>query len=104
MFANAQTFLRIKYTKLNIQNPHKFETLNLSGDIMNENKTALIIAILIVILLLLFLGGGIMSGAMLSGGMMGTGSMVGFNWMWLPILLLLVLMGIFLWIVFGHKK
>ena len=71
---------------------------------MKENRTVLLIAILIVILLLLFLGGGVMSGAMLSGGMMGTGRMVGFNWMWLPVLLLLVLLGMFLWIVFGRKK
>lgn len=74
---------------------------------MNQNKTnktALIFAMLIVIVLLLFLVGGIMSGAMLSGGMLSTGRMVGFNWMWLPVLLLLVLLGIFLWIVFGHKK
>lgn len=71
---------------------------------MKENRTALLIAILIVILLLLFLGGGVMSGAMLSGGMMGTGRMVGFNWMWLPVLLLLVLLGIFLWIVFNRKQ
>ena len=71
---------------------------------MKENRTALLIAILIVILLLLFLGGGIMSGAMLSGGMLGTGRMVGFNWMWMPIVLLLVLLGIFLWIIFSGKK
>lgn len=71
---------------------------------MNENKTAIVIAIVIVILLLLFLGGGVMSGAMLSGGMMGTGRMVGFNWMWLPVLLLLVLLGILIWNIYNNKK
>lgn len=71
---------------------------------MNENKKALVLAFVIVIVLLVFLGAGIMSGAMLSGGMLGTGRMIGFNWMWLPVLLLLVLLGIFLWIIFGRKK
>lgn len=71
---------------------------------MNDNKTALIIAILIVIALLVFMGAGIMSGAMLSGGMLGSGRMVGINWMWAPVLLLLVLLGIFLWIFFSRKK
>ena len=70
---------------------------------MNENKTALLIAFIIVIVLLLFLGSGIMSGAMMSGGMMGTGTMVGINWMWLPILLLMVLLGILIWNIFGKK-
>ena len=70
---------------------------------MNENKTALVVAFIIVIVLLLFLGGGIMSGATMSGGMIGTGTMVGINWMWMPILLLTVLLGILIWNIFGKK-
>lgn len=71
---------------------------------MNENKTALLIAFVIVIVLLVFMGSGLMLGDMPSGGMMGTGSLVGFNWMWLPFLLLLILTGILLWIMFGKRK
>lgn len=71
---------------------------------MNENKTALLIAFAIVIVLLVLIGSGLMLGGMPSEGMMGTGTLVGFNWMWLPFLLLLILTGILLWIMFGKRK
>ena len=71
---------------------------------MIENKTALLIAFVIVIGLLVLMGSGIMSGGLPSLGMMGTGTLVGFNWMWLPFLILLIVTGILLWIIFGKKK
>ena len=71
---------------------------------MNENKTALLIVFVIVIVLLVFVGSGLTSGGLPSGGMMGSGALVGFNWMWLPFLLLLIVTGILLWIIFGKKK
>ncbi len=66
-------------------------------------RTALVIAFVVVALLLLLFGGGIMTGTMMSGGMIGSGSMGGFNWMWLPTLLLVVLgVGLFS-VIFGKK-
>jgi len=71
---------------------------------MNEtNKTALIIAFVVVVLFLLLFGGGAMTGATLSGGMMGSGSMGGISWMWIPTLLTIGL-GILLgWAILGKK-
>ena len=54
-------------------------------------KTALVIAFVVVALLLLLFGGGMATGTMFSGGMMGSGSMDGISWMWLPILLVVAL-------------
>lgn len=71
---------------------------------MNENKTALLVAFGIVLVLLVLVGSGIMSNGLPSAGMMGAGSLVGFNWMWLPFLLLIVLTAILLWVIFGKKK
>lgn len=71
---------------------------------MNENKTALLIAFVIVIVLLVFIGSGVMTGGMPGSGMMGGGSLVGINWMWLPFLILLIVTGILLWVIFGKKK
>ena len=72
---------------------------------MNENnKTALVIAFVIVLALLLLFGGGTMTGATLSGGMMGNGAMGGISWMWIPTLLMVGLVALFIWIIFGEKK
>ena len=70
----------------------------------DENKTALIIVLVIVLVLLVVLVGATMSGAMLSGGMVGNGTWVGINWMWMPNLLLIVILGMLLWIIFGRRK
>lgn len=72
---------------------------------MNENnKTGLVIAFVIVLVLLLLFGGGTMTGATLSGGMMGNGAMGGISWMWIPTLLMVGLVALFIWIIFGDKK
>jgi hypothetical protein len=72
---------------------------------MNEtNKTALIIAFIIVLVLLLLFGGGTMTGATLSGGMMGNGAMGGISWMWIPTLLMVGLVALLVWVIFGQKK
>jgi len=67
------------------------------------HKTALVIAIAVVALLLLVFGGGMMTGTTMSGGMMGSGSMGGISWMWLPTLLVVVL-GVALFSVISGKK
>ena len=66
-------------------------------------KTAHVIAFVVVALLLLLFGGGMMTGTTMSGGMMGSGSMAGFSWMWLPTLLVVVL-GVVLFSVISGKK
>ena len=66
-------------------------------------KTALVIAFVVVALLLLLFGGGMTTGTIMSGGMMGSESMGGINWMWLPILLVVVL-GVVLFLVISGKK
>lgn len=72
---------------------------------MNENnKTALVIAFVIVLVLLLLFSGGTMTGATLSGGMMGHGVVGGISWMWIPTLLMVGLVALFIWIIFGEKK
>ena len=65
-------------------------------------KTPLVIALAVVALLLLF-GGGMTTGTMMSGGYMGSGSMGGISWMWLPTALVVVL-GIVLFSVISGKK
>ncbi len=57
-------------------------------------KTTLIIAFVVVVALFLLFGGGAMTGTMMSSGMMGSGSMGGINWMWIPTLLTLGLGGL----------
>jgi hypothetical protein len=71
---------------------------------MNEtNKTGLVIAFVVVVVLFLLFGGGAMTGATLSGGMMGSGSMGGISWMWIPTLITVGL-GILLgWAIFRKK-
>ena len=69
----------------------------------DTSKTALIIAFVVAALLLLLFGGGMATGTMISGGMMGSGSMGGVSWMWLPTLLAVVL-GIVLFSAISGKK
>jgi len=79
---------------------------NLSKEthIMNStSNTALVIAVVIAALLLLLFGGGMATGTMFSGGMMGSGSMGGISWMWLPTLLVVVL-GVALFSAISGKK
>jgi hypothetical protein len=66
-------------------------------------KTALDIAFVVVALLLLLFGGGMATGTLMSGGMMGSGSMGGISWMWLPTLLVVAL-GVVLFSVLSGKK
>ena len=66
------------------------------------SKSALAVAIIVAALLLLF-GGGMMTGTTLSGGMMGSGSMGGISWMWLPTLLIVVLGAVLFSVIFGKK-
>ena len=67
------------------------------------SKTALFIALAAVALLLLLFGGGMATGTMMSGGMIGSGSMGGISWMWLPTLLVVVL-GVALFSAISGKK
>jgi hypothetical protein len=67
------------------------------------SNTALVIAIVAIALLLLLLGGGMATGTIMSGGMMGSGSMGGISWMWLPTLLVVV-PGVVLFLVLVGKK
>ncbi len=66
-------------------------------------RTSLVIAFAAVALLLLLFGGGMATGTMMSGGLMGSGSMGGISWMWLPTLLVVVL-GVALFSVISGKK
>ena len=80
--------------------------LTLSKDIhiMDDiSKTTLVIASVAAALLLLLFGGGMATGTMFSGGMMGSGSMGGISWMWLPTLLVVVL-GVALFSAISGKK
>lgn len=65
-------------------------------------KTALVIAFAIAVVMLLLFGGGAMTGVTLGGGMMGNGVMGGISWMWIPALLMLGV--VLVWIIFGQKK
>jgi hypothetical protein len=69
----------------------------------STNKTPLVIALVVVAFLLLFFGGGMTTGTMMSGGYMGSGSMGGISWMWLPTSLIVVL-GVVLFSVIAGKK
>lgn len=72
---------------------------------MNEtNKTALVIAFVVAVALLLLLGGGAMTGTTMSGGMMGSGTMGGIGWMWIPASLMFGLVVLLVWAIFGQKK
>ncbi len=66
------------------------------------SKAAIVIAVAIALLWLLF-GGGMTTGTIMSGGMMGSGSMGGISWMWLPTLLVVVV-GVVLFSALSGKK
>ncbi len=66
-------------------------------------KTPLVIALVVVALLLLLFGGGMTTGTMMSGGFMGSGSMGGISWMWLPTLLIVVLGAVLFSVISGKK-
>ena len=66
------------------------------------NKTALVIAFVVVVVLFLLFGGGAMTGATRSGGMMGSRTMGGTSWMWIPTLLTLGIGTLLGWVVFGN--
>lgn len=68
-----------------------------------STKTPFVIALVVVALLLLLFGGGMTTGTMMSGGYMGSGSMGGISWMWLPTLLIVVV-GAALFAVIAGKK
>jgi uncharacterized membrane protein len=78
-----------------------FKEINL----MNEtNKTALVIAFVVAMALLLLLGGGAVTGTTMSGGMMGSGTMGGISWMWIPILLILDLGVLLAWVLSSRRR
>ena len=68
-----------------------------------STRTALVIAFAAAALLLLLFGGGMATGTLMSGGMMGSGSMGGISWMWLPTLLVVVLGAALFSVVAGKK-
>jgi len=68
-----------------------------------STKTPLVIALAVVVLLLVLFGGGMTTGTMMSGGYMGSGSMGGVSWMWLPTALVVVL-GVVLFSAISGKK
>jgi hypothetical protein len=63
----------------------------------------LTLAKVVVALLLLLFGGEMATRTMMSGGMMGSGSMGGISWMWLPTLLVVVLGVVLFSAIFGKK-
>lgn len=67
-------------------------------------KTVLVIAFSIVVGLLLLFAAGAMTGAVLHGGIMGSGTMAGINWMWIPIFPLLTLGALLIWALFGQAE
>ena len=68
-----------------------------------KSNTAPVIAFVVIALLLLLFGGGMATGTMFSGGMMGSGSMNGISWMWLPTLLVVVLRMVLFSVIAGKK-
>lgn len=103
---NRGTALQSVITVLATQRTESSFKFNLSKEthIMDStNNTALVIAVVVAALLLLLFGGGMATGTMFSGGMMGSGSMGGISWMWLPTLLVVVL-GVALFSAISGKK
>lgn len=103
---NRGTTLQIVVTVLATLRAESSFKLNLAKEthIMNSTgNTPLVIAIVVAALLLLLFGGGMATGTMFSGGMMGSGSMGGISWMWLPTLLVVVL-GVALFSAISGKK
>ncbi len=68
-----------------------------------SNRTALVIAFAAAALLLLLFGGGMATGTLMSGGLMGSVSMGGISWKWLPTLLVVVLGAALFSVVLGKK-
>ena len=68
-----------------------------------STRTPVVIAFVVVALLLLLFGGGMATGTMMSGGMIGSGSMGGISWMWLPTLLVVVLGLVLISAISGKK-
>ena len=67
-------------------------------------RTARAIAIAAVSLLLLLFGSGMMTGTMMSGGM-GSGTVGGIDWMWVPASFAVVVLGVVHFsTIFGKKK
>lgn len=69
----------------------------------DTTKTPLVIALVVLALLLLLFGGGMTTGTMMSGGYMGSGSMGGISWMWLPTLLIVVVGAVLFSAIAGKK-
>jgi len=69
----------------------------------STTKTTLCIAVGVVAFLLLLFGGRKVTRTTMSGGMMGSGSMGGISWMWLPTLLVAVLGVVLFSVIFGKK-
>ena len=68
------------------------------------NKAGLVMAFSVVGVLFLLFGSGALLGATLSNGMMGSGTMGGISWMWLPTLVTLGI-GIMLgWTIFSREE
>ena len=67
------------------------------------NKTPFVIAFAAFALLLLLFGGGMSTGTMMTGGYMGSGSMGGISWMWLPTVLIVVLGAALFSLIAGKK-
>ena len=64
-----------------------------------------LIAIAVVVFLLF--GGGAMLGEALSNVMMDDGvigTMGNIGWMWIPVLLMMVLLVLIVWVIFGQRK
>jgi hypothetical protein len=69
----------------------------------NTTGTGFVIAFVAVALLLLLFGGGMATGTIMTGGYMGSVSMGGVSWMWLPTLLV-VAIGVVLFSSISGKK
>ena len=89
MCGSAQTMRKFACTKILSQ----LQICALKGNSYHGHydQDSLVIAFVVVALLLLLYGGGMVTGTMMSGGMMGSESMSGINWLWLPTLLVVVL-------------
>ena len=88
---------------LRAESSFKFNLAKETHIMDSKSNTALVIAVVVAALLLLLFGGGMATGTMFSGGMMGSGSMGGISWMWLPTLLVVVL-GVALFSAISGKK
>ena len=70
-------------------------------------KMAIGSVIAIAVVLFLLFGGGAMLGEALSSVMMDDGvigTMGSIGWMWIPVLLMMVLLVLIVWVIFGQRK